>query len=330
MSFQFAHLKDLLVGMAKNSIKLQSIPKEDIKAVIETQLKMHRNFVASFGALSDSERKAYFDKFSVKIASSKLPSSTVHLELRNMLTGKAKSVEQKAFLSSLHEAAKSMIKVEEEVLKNIDKFIDKDVDSVTIFNAKMTTTMLFGFLKKSKLLAEFNSFLWAQIITLADNPNASIPKYRVVFLQDNVGEAAEIINQLLNQEGLFYVLREVDSLKKTQSDYVLMVNGTPSWFNFMTTNRFSKPVTGLIGSSLNLLNIFRWAGEKWDNYVHTYYKHMEQNKMWMEKRVALLKLQLADTDPNDPRYQELVKIINSYDDKISDYDAKINEYMESD
>jgi hypothetical protein len=49
---------------------------------------------------------------------------------------------------------------------------------------------------------------------------------------------------------------------------------------------------------------------------------------WMEQHVALLRMDMMDTDPNDPKYQKLVKVIEAYDNKISDYDRKIKSYEE--
>ena len=37
-------------------------------------------------------------------------------------------------------------------------------------------------------------------------------------------------------------------------------------------------------------------------------------------------MDLANTDPNDPRYVKLQNIIHVYDDKIAEYDREIAEF----
>lgn len=81
-----------------------------------------------------------------------------------------------------------------------------------------------------------------------------------------------------------------------------------------------------IGTKSFIINIFRWIGEQWVMHKHLQYLRQTKEKEWMEAHVALLKMDLANADPNSEEYRKLVGIIDNYNDQLAELDQKIAAY----
>jgi len=309
----------------KDTIKIRTVDKDDLRDVIRTNIKRHETFCKLFKTFNAQDYKQFVIRYMDKIKLSKVPSAKVHEAYTKALTGKAVQMEQRQFLSSLYNANEEFV----DILKQIDKKLDTLIEEerITISDTRITHVAVLGILRQSDILSCWSMFLWSQLIKLATNTNKDIPKYRVEYLTNNVDCVARVASHMANHTGPYSFLAEADQIKRKNADFVLGASGG-SFLNMISASNYTRGFFDNIETALSMLNIFRWGGEKWDDWMHERHLRDVETLQWMEQHVALLRMDMMDTDPNDPKYQKLVKVIEAYDNKISDYDRKIKSYEE--
>lgn len=311
----------------KETVKIRSVEKEDLRKVIKENAKRHELFDALFKKFTDTDRDRFKERYLAAATSSTLPSARVHETYFKGLKGEAINLERKGFLKSLLKANKDMGDILTEIDKKLDTLMTEE--RVTIGNARMSHVAILGILRQSDILASWSMYLWSQLIKLGVNKMADIPKYRVDFLLNNVQDVVKTVNHICAKTGPYAFIREAEQLKRKESDLVLGATNTGvNFLDLMTPGAFSVGFLDNIATALSALNVFRWGGEKWDDWMYERHQRDREILQWMEQHVALLRMDMMDIDQHDPKYQQMLKIISAYDVKISEYDKKIKEYEE--
>ena len=220
---------------------------------------------------------------------------------------------------------KKFVKILQQAQKNIDKLIVDD--ELTIFSTRISHVALLGLLKQSELYGTYSSFLLSQFIKIAADDRSLTPGYRVQYLVSNLSDFAKVTNLVSEKVGRYSFLGEVENMKKKNINMLLYANGKT--FDFFTrSSDFNITTLSYLKHGVNALNIFGWIGGIFIDIQHQRYLKNKQTKEWMENSVALLKMSLDETDPNDPKYRNQMDIIEAYSTEISKLDKKINEYLE--
>ena len=320
-------LAAIVFRFLKDTVKIRSVEREDLRKVIKENANRHELFDSLFKKFSDADRDQFKTRYLASVEESKLPSARVHETYFKGLKGESISLERKGFLKSLLKANKDMADILNEIYKKLDTLMTEE--RVTIGNARMSHIAILGILRQSDTLASWSMYLWSQLIKLGMNKMADIPKYRVDFLLNNVQDVIKTVNHVCNKTGPYSFIREAEQLKRKESDLVLGATNTGTTFlDLMTPGAFSVGFLDNIASALSALNVFRWGGEKWDDWMYERHQRDKETLQWMKMHVDLLRMDMMDIDQNDPRYQQMLKIIAAYDVKISEYDKKVKEYEE--
>ena len=319
-------LSTTVLDFVKNSIKLKSLNKEDILSIIEENLKVHQNVISSTNSLTNVNIQKAMEKYESNKGNSKLPSNDIFNDLYKLYNRPVKDLIMKTHaLAPIIDVNKKFVKILQQAQKNIDKLIIDD--ELTIFSTRISHVALLGLLKQSELYGTYSSFLLSQFIKIAADDRSLTPGYRVQYLVSNLSDFAKVTNLVSEKVGRYSFLGEVENMKKKNINMLLYANGKT--FDFFTrSSDFNITTLSYLKHGVNALNIFGWIGGIFIDIQHQRYLKNKQTKEWMENSVALLKMSLDETDPNDPKYRNQMDIIEAYSTEISKLDKKINEYLE--
>ena len=324
----FGVLGDLtkaLVNTVRDSIKLKSIRKEDLQQLLRENIEGHRKIEYALLVFNDKEMKDWFrEKVQPALRNNKNNARNVIFEYQRALKGKAASEENKRPMGSLAKANHEYVKLLENISKEVDHLVEGE--QVTIYEVRMSHVALLGILRQSDQVLNFSNYLYTFLSRVASRTAVAIPRYRDEYMIRNCDRVAKIVSLLLNKQGPYNFLQEVDTLRKNHSDLVLGATGTFNFLPSVNTRSFSISFLDNIASALSCLNIFSAALDAWDDYKLSKYERNKEDREWLENHVALLRMDMADTDPTSPEYQKLVAVIKAYDEKIADYDRKIIEF----
>lgn len=327
MSNVFSELASRVVSLTKTTVKLYSLDINQIRKVIATNKEVHTALVKSYEAFDDRASLEMMNKYN-QLAHVKDPYSIDYIPnaMKERYIKKAKEKEMKRGFGALLSANKTFIEILSQIEANLDSLFDEE--EITIYNTRMSGVMVFGILRQSDLVATYSVYLWDHVVKSIAHQRTSPPvRYRSKYLIENLQRVIDIVNDLVNAEGKYSFVTDLMNLKKQQGDLILYASNGGSFLNFLVPRLFNSRSVANLMYGAYVLNIFLWAGEKWDNYQHLRYKRKEEFKNWMETHVALLRLELASKDPNSPEYQQLLKYIDAYDQRITAYDRDLNEYM---
>jgi hypothetical protein len=319
----------VVVNSVKNSAKMNSLSKADIIDILELNIESHTIMKTAIKDLTPTQWRNILIKYNKNIeAYQKFPSKKVISELPKGLRDEARKANDEKPFSAYYKTTDMFIKIQKDILKHIDTIMEQK--EANIFNVRISFVALLGILRQSELYGTYLSYLFDQLMTVAGNDQViNIPGYRPKYLIDHYKEFIEITNLICNKKGRYSFLTEMENMKRKNANLVLYSNGQPASV-FAKASDYTKSTVSYIVHGLYVLNIFLWIGESIEDYKHSRYLRNQNLKQWMESHVANLRLELSDMDPDSKEAIRLQKIIQAYDVKISEYDRKINEYLESD
>lgn len=326
----FSSLADKLGKLFVTEAKFRALDKSDIALLIKNSIETHRNVAYVLGMMSDKEMSDWLRESVIpglKVITD--DARNVYPNYIKSLHGKAVQEERKRPMGSLLEANKSFIKILEEINKNLDALIQDK--AITMWNVRMSHLAIMGILKQSDQVANFSSYLFTFLSKVASKLSNDIPKYRSAYLRDNLNAVSKSVCDLLDKKGVYTFMKDVTNLRREQQDVVLGASGNlTGWKNFTNISRFSISFIDALMSALSALNIFSHGLDMWESYKLSKYEKNKETKEWLEAHVALLRMDLANMDKSSPEYTKMLNIIQAYDDKIADYDQKIQAFEEGD
>ncbi len=239
------------------------------------------------------------------------------------LRGRAAAREKDHPFSGHVVCTKFFIKLLEEVDKHIDELFPND--SITLFECRISNVMLFGILREIDIFCRCSTIHWTHVVDSCTVGTLVPLGYQYEYFTKHFPKYINIVSDVHDKENSYSFMKDVTDLKQKNSDMVLYAN-QQSFLNFLNPNNLSKTAMQHLEYGVWGFNFFTWLVSLWDDYRHVKYLEKKDFKAWLESRVALLRLELANTDPNSAEYLRLVKIIQAYDAKIADYDRKLSKY----
>ena len=201
-------------------------------------------------------------------------------------------------------------------------------DTISISNAKLSHASAVGVMEQAEAFMDYSNGLLFSITNEIAVRNgvkelAPIPAYRYQFLNDYKQNFIGTINTFNNGKHNSY-LSAFKRLKQSKDDIYLGNKNGGSNLDYMSDATKGELNRSLFGTWS--LNPFRWLGETWNMIRHTKYVKMAAEKEELMAHVSLLQMELSEKDPNSKEYAQAVKVIDSYNQMIAEYDQKLNAY----
>ena len=313
----------------KDKVRLHSVSRDELVDLIKTNRDAHAAIAAALSALENQMLRDWANRVKSKLKkrSNDSASKAYDIYLTN-LRGSAISAERSVPLSSLYKANKEYIGLLNEISKKIKTILEND--TVELHNMRMSSFAVIGLLRNSSLVARFSTYLFSYLTKISADIASNIPGYITLYLTNNAALAAKYVSDILDKKGDYLFLREVNSMKANNRDFILGLNGATATHQFLGSGGIVSDILENVLNALRSLNIFTIALDKWDDYKLARYEKNKELKQWMEQHVSLLQMDLNNMDPTSPEYQRTVSIINAYDAKITEYDEKIIEFEQED
>lgn len=328
------NIKQSLADVAKTVTGLKDIDKDAISTLLDICIKHHTTFIKAMEKLTPKDKTKFAERLFVLLQASTERSSAVWNKYTKSLNGTVRAAEQKDMFSSLVNTHKTIKSVLQEIKKNLDVLFGEG-DTFSPLDIRKSHLAVFGIVIGSTQLTRWSSYAFTYLTALVDGTDKSIPKYREMYLSDNVDNVIKLVNTYFDGRNISF-MNDVAIIKSKADDSVLMNNGVVNHgivdpVTMAAGTKMAIAVIGAIGvtiSSLYLLKAFlQWLPERMDLLAHENYLLDKENKEWMESRIAKLRMDLDSIDPNDPKYQTIVRAIDVYDEKIRDLDRKIDAYL---
>lgn len=328
MATVFNNVANYLTNYVKGKVKLHSLRKEDLQAVLRDSIELHLKIEKALSQFGAKDLRDWYANLKpvLKKRGGKIDSAfDVYV---SQLRGKAASFEREYPFKSIQKANDAYAKLLEEISKKIDTILE--ADKVDIYNVRLSTLAVLGIIKQSDRVANFSIYLYAYLMRVSSHSAASIPKYREKYILDHLQTVTLAISNILDKKGSYLFLREMNDLRNNQRDLVVGATGQFDFHHFAIVKGFSVSFLDNILGALGSLNIFGAAWDAWDDYRQDKYERNKEIKEWLEQHNALLRMDLANMDPTSPEYQKTLNIIKAYDDKIAEYDRAIMEFEQED
>lgn len=261
------------------------------------------------------------------------PARDVVKNYLKQLKGKASIAETKGFLMSLLQANMLQYEILNEVNKNFNTLIQDE--SITLYKTKISNYLFIYYLQQAELLTNFTTYLVTFIVQAVRHNEKNIPKYRIVYLVDNVNGVAQTVSNMLNGSKRYDIVEGIKTLRNRFSDIELNSETNLRHLLDADTNIIEDimKITEIFGNAIGAL--FTWVPKliydplvAFDDYRRHKYEKQKEEKAWLEQHVAMLRMELDGVDKTSPEYIKTSKIIKAYDNNITDYDKKINEFEE--
>lgn len=328
------NIKQSLTDVAKTVTGLKDIDKDAISTLLDICIKHHTTFIKSMGKLTPKDKKQFAERLFILLQSDTGRSCAVWNKYTKSLNGTIRSAEQKDMFCSLVNTHTTVKNILSEIKRNLDEIFGEE-DMFSPLNIRKSHMAVFGLVIGSTQLTKWSTYAFTYLTALVDGTDKSIPKYREMYLSDNVDNVIKMVNTYYDGKNLSF-MNDIAILKSKADDGMLLNNG-------VVNHRLIEPVTmgvatkmalvvigalGIAISSFYILRAFlQWLPERMDLLAHENYLLDKENKEWMESRIAKLRMDLDSIDPNDPKYQKIVRAIDVYDEKIRDLDRKIDAYL---
>lgn len=317
-------LNSSIGNIIKDRVKLKTLDLSMIRDIIAQSSKENKLVTNILSDLSTNERRTLVAKLDLLKKDKSKTNVVLYNKYVGKLRGKAKETELNGVFNSFITTASKFT----EILTNIDKDLDDlfGSDKISIGNTKMSHVVIIGAIEESLTFADFCLYLFNGIVSDVTDELEAVPPYRTKFIEDNLSIVASIVNRIFTKTGADAYKACIANMKKENTNLLLLNEDNKSNTQFLKANSFNIGSKNLLTSGFINKNIFRWFGELLANRTHAKYQRMEREKEWMEAQVAVLKLDLDDTNPDDKQYRKMIKVIEAYDDLISKSDKKINSY----
>lgn len=208
-------------------------------------------------------------------------------------------------------------------------------NNIPLNEVKVSAIAMAGILGSSDIILRYTNYIFTSLIKAAVNasaPDLETPKYREEFIEKHTVDMANLVNAVYDSRKRIDIRAITEALRKRDGDVVL--------HNGITTDNFAAasvvPVLVTAGGVMAFLyayatHIYKLLGNGGAGIlsakaINDKYDALKEQREWMARHVALLRLEMEGTNPDDPRYRELVKIIEAYDERITACDYRIAKY----
>ena len=315
-----------LVKRTKNTVQMQSLRKDDVIDILEQNINMHKINFDALNNMSNQEMNAWLIKVTNALNNTSSKSRDVYDTYCKGLSSAASALERKCFLGSLKTINKDIIPIIEEILKNIDSFMEND--KVELYETRMSQLAVLGICKDSTRIATFTQYLYTYLIRVTNDTAGDIPRYREEYMLDNVNKVSTIVSNFVDRKGYYNFNQDITKIKRQNADLILGANGKFSFNQYTNSVRgfYTPDILDSIRSALSCLNFYDHIMNFIDDYKLERNQRNKEMKAWLETHVAMLRMELEEKDKASKEYAKLENIIKAYDTKITEYDEAIQAF----
>lgn len=326
-------LKDLTTEVEKRineQTRTGNITKDAVEQMFDVSLNVHKQINGCFSQMDGAFNKTLRDRMENLKSNKECTSIQCYYKLVNSLSPKLKRMEETKLFSSFIEINNKFIKCLEDLMKNFDTYID--IETLALPKAKLSHYLIMGLSEKSDVVCQFFQFLLSGIIYDIVLSLKDAPKYRTVFLEKSFKDVATYMDDIDKIGSNSQPIKTmVDNLKKNNNNVVVVSNTGENLTAYLQSKNINPSTLDNTIKGSKRLRVFGRIGEAWETFRYYWIvRRTKVNKEWMLNQISLLKDELEGMDENDPNYQRLVKAVENYSVKISQYDARVQKYMEED
>lgn len=326
----FQALGSALINHTKDKAQMQSLRKDDVVTILKQNIEMHNNNYDVLDVMETSEMNNWMLKVTEALNHTEGKSRDVYDRYCKGLSSGANALERKRFLGSLKFINRNIVPVLNEILKNIDNFMEND--TVELYETRMSQLALLGICRDSTRIATFTQYLYTYLIRVTDDSYADIPRYREEYMLDNVDKVSKIVSNFIDRRGYYNFNQDMMKIKRQNADLILGANGKFSFNQYIGSvrNFYTADLLDCIMSALSSLNLYDHVMNFIDDYKLERNSRNKETKEWLETHVAILRMELAEKDKSSKEYTRLENIIKAYDAKITEYDEAIQAFENGD
>lgn len=322
----FKSLGSALVNHTKDKAQMQSLRKDDVVTILKQNIDMHKANADALNVMSAQEMNNWMLKVTEALNNTPGKSRDVYDRYMKGLSSSASALERKCFLGSLKTINKDIVPILEEILKNIDSFMEND--KVELYETRMSQLAVLGICRDSTRVATFTQYLYTYLIRVTNDTYGDIPRYREEYMLDNVDKVSKIVSNFVDRKGYYNFNQDMVKIKRQNADLILGANGKFSFNQYIGSvrNFYTADILDAILSALSCLNLYDHVMNFIDDYKLERNQRNKETKAWLETHVAMLRMELAEKDKSSKEYARLENIIKAYDAKITEYDEAIQAF----
>lgn len=321
-------LSDKILSLVKKKDSTK-ITQENISSILKLQKETLENLYRAITSFKPEEMAKFSKKyFSTKFnPSNKDNVSYILPTLMKKYKGKALILEKKSLFGAEAFALSVFIKINEELLRNIDKFIRSE--GIKLYEGKISTVMLFGVLMETEFISNYISYLFNHVSGAVTKTQLYPIPYQAKYLQENIEPFITLINNTCEKDATYSLVKEQEQLRKQNAD-LLLYNNDQTFLSFLNNNAISNTGNRKLTSGVLGLGIVGEIVSAINVWLHARYVKQKMTKEYYENKVALMRFDLLGIDPNSEEYRTIAKRIELYEAEIAKLDKQIREYEEED
>lgn len=321
----FSSITQVFTKLAKDKIDAKAMSRSDVEAFLAAAIQSHKNLSDALDISSSKDLRDWMTStIRPKLKDCKRACCSAYDSYKTELSGNLQTREDNRPFSTLSDANDAMRKLLEKISDHLDEFFEKE--TVTLKDTRLSQLAVYGIIQQSDELCKFTEYLYSFIVRVGCDKTDDIPKNRDVFLMEHAKSVGRLVDNILNKNRNYDFLREVKDIRTHQSDVVIGIDESYNFDRFVDVRYFRQGFLDSLLAALSYLNIFGRALDQWELYKINKNERRKETRDWMVTHTALLRMELAGTDPNDPQYLKLQSIISAYDDKIAEYDRQIEQF----
>lgn len=325
--------KDIQVAAESfGTTQSRTISAGNFKDNLSVMIQRFRALSDAFDKLSVKDKQKYADRiYSAKNESQAGAGSKACKIYADIVSSVKSRNDARVAFDDIIKTSKAIRNVLDNFYAN-SKLVLDNMDHLNIHNAKLSHATALGFIQEAQhyldyTLCLFNTTTYEIVQRNGVHELAPIAPYRYKFLEDFKNEFINTFKKMSGGRHSTY-LENFKKLRTSKDNIYLTSQDRESnlvMLDDVTKQNIDKSFIGTWS-----LNPFRWLGEIYNVYRHNMYTKMAAEKEDLLAHVTLLQLDLADKDPNSEAYAKAVKIIDAYNQMISELDQKINAYYNED
>lgn len=239
------------------------------------------------------------------------------------LSPMGRRLEADALLSSIYQTALAAITDHEKLRDNFASLFNQGTDAaqVQMEQLKLTHAAIFGYINLTSLMCDWFCFFVGGIIGQPDEALRT-PAYRDQIIRTSAGTVASFVNGVLARGSTKSIIDVISDIR-SKGDLV-MYSESAALDTYANINDYPSAMQ-FFGSFQPIMffhdRLTMWAYNK--------YKRNQVMRDWLITKVAVLRMDMANVDPNSAEYQKKLAMLNKYSAYIAELDKKISAYEKS-
>jgi hypothetical protein len=242
------------------------------------------------------------------------------------LNAKSKDLEKRKILGSLVYTSAIITKLLLEVQKNIKLIIEED--EISINEIRLSHLSLLGLIKEASTVSEWLYQLFSLFIIISNNDKFDAINYRIDILDKYLSNVVPIVNEIVITGSTFSLFKSILEKRKKDNDPLVNINHSSEHLKSLKTTGLLYDFLYVTGIVRVLGSLFKYGQYELEDYLYQEYQKNKYMKEWLQSVIANHKMTLMQLDENDPEYIRIQKVIESYDNMLTDVERKIQDYIE--